>query len=66
MHSRFNVSDDLPSERLISAEEVGELLGISTRTVLLLPIKQVRIGSRLIRFRLRDVYEYLGIENPNL
>ncbi len=53
------------ADRLLTAEEVAELMGISVRTVLMLPIKQIRIGPRIIRFRLRDVYEFLGLENPN-
>jgi hypothetical protein len=53
-------------ERLLTAEEVGELLCISSRKVLLLPIPQIRLGPRIIRYRLRDVYEHVGIENPNL
>jgi hypothetical protein len=57
---------ETPVEMLMSAEEVAELMAVSTRTVLMLPIKQIRIGPRLIRFRLRDVYQFLGIENPNL
>ena len=59
-------SDDAPGERLISTEEVAELLGVSSRTVLNLPIKQYRLGPRTFRFRLRDVYDYLGADNPNL
>ena len=51
---------------MISTEEVAELLGVSSRTVLNLPIKQYRLGPRTIRFRLADVYEYLGVDNPNL
>ena len=58
--------DDAPGERMLSTEEVEELLGVSSRTVLNLPIKQYRLGPRTIRFRLSDVYGYLGIENPNL
>ncbi len=53
-------------ERMLSTEEVAELLGVSSRTVLNLPIKQYRLGPRTIRFRLSDVYDYLGVDNPNL
>ena len=53
-------------EMLLSAEEVGELAGVSPRTVLTWPVKQIRVGPRLIRFRLEDVYAHLGIDNPNL
>ena len=41
-------------------------MGISVRKLAMLPIKQIRIGPRTIRYRLQDVYEFLGIENPNL
>jgi predicted DNA-binding transcriptional regulator AlpA len=53
-------------DRLVTAEEVGELYGVSARTVLNLPLKQVRFGDRLIRYRLSDVYAYIEMENPNL
>jgi hypothetical protein len=51
--------------RLLTPEELGQLLGISPRMALLLPIKQIRLGKRTIRFILRDVYEYLDLEDPN-
>jgi excisionase family DNA binding protein len=57
---------DSLAEKLITTEEVADLLGVSTRKVLLLPIRQYRIGPRTIRFRFCDVYEYLGVENPNI
>ena len=52
-------------EQMLTTEDVAELLGVSTRMVLALPIKQYRLGARTIRFRIRDVYDHLGIENPN-
>jgi predicted DNA-binding transcriptional regulator AlpA len=58
--------DDAPEERLISIEEGAELLGVSSRTVLNLPIKHYWLGPRTIRFRLSDVCLYLGMDNPNL
>jgi hypothetical protein len=60
-----SVSDEMV-ERLYGAAEVAELLGVSVRTVLMLPIRQIKIGARTIRFRLKDVYEFAGIDNPNL
>jgi predicted DNA-binding transcriptional regulator AlpA len=62
----MSAEDDKPTmERMIPTDEVAELLGVSSRMVLNLPIKQFRLGPRTIRFRLADVYDYLGIENPN-
>ena len=58
--------DSSIGERLLTTEEVADLLGVSTRKVLLLPIKQLRLGRRLVRFRLADVYEFMGVEHPNL
>lgn len=52
-------------ETFLSTEEVAQLLGVTPRMVLLLPLRQIKLGHRTIRFRLRDVYEYLGIDNPN-
>ena len=54
------------AERLVTTEEVAELLGVSSRMVLNLPIRQHKLGPRTIRFRLRDVYGYLDLDNPNL
>ena len=50
-------------ERLFTAEEVGELMGVSGRKVLMLPIPQIKLGTRTIRYRLRDVYRYLGLDD---
>lgn len=53
-------------EHLLSAYEVAELIGTSPRLVLALPIRQIRIGARTIRYRLRDVYDYFGLDDhPN-
>jgi predicted DNA-binding transcriptional regulator AlpA len=64
MRNRTTVGADGLGERLITAEEVADLLGVSRRKVLLLPIKQIRIGPRIIRYRLEDVLCFLAIENP--
>jgi hypothetical protein len=58
--------DDWLGEELLTVDEVADLLRVSTRKVLMLPIKQIKIGPRLVRYRLFDVYEFLGVENPNL
>lgn len=55
----------LDDPRLMTPEEVAEFLAVTRRRVLQLPIKQVRIGDRTVRFRLEDVYAYAGIEDPN-
>jgi excisionase family DNA binding protein len=52
-------------QRLFTTEEVAEFLGVSSRTVLMLPIRQYKLGTRTIRYRLEDVYNFLGIDNPN-
>ena len=51
-------------EQVITPEELAQLLGISARMALMLPIKQLRLGARTIRFRLRDVYTYFDIDSP--
>jgi hypothetical protein len=66
MRYSSDVDDEPLSERLLTPLEVAELMGISVRKLAMLPIKQIRIGPRTIRYRLQDVYEFLGIENPNL
>ena len=53
---------DADPERLFTAEEVAGLIGVSPRTVPALPIRRIRVGPRLVRFRLRDVYAYLGLD----
>lgn len=52
------------ANQLVTAAEVGELLGVSSRTVLMSPIKRIRLGPKTIRFRLRDVYEFYGLDEP--
>lgn len=39
---------------LLSPSDVGRLLGISRRQVLRLPIRQVRLGPKTIRYRKED------------
>jgi predicted DNA-binding transcriptional regulator AlpA len=67
MRTRFDGGTNGPvGERLLTTAEVAELLGVSERKVLMLPIKQIRIGPRTIRYRLAEVYEFLGLDNPNI
>ncbi len=47
------------SESLLSPAAVAEMLGLSTRHVLRLPIKQVRIGHHTVRYRRAEVEEFL-------
>ncbi len=54
------------TERMVSANEIAALFGVSPRMVLSLPIRQIRLGPRTIRFRLSDVYEHFGVDGPNL
>ena len=44
---------------LLSASDIGHLLGISRRQVLRLPIRQVRLGPKTIRFRKEDYDAYV-------
>ena len=66
MRYRNDPQDEALGGQLLTAEEVADLMGVSPRTVLQLPLKQIRISPRLIRFRLEDVYAFLGIDSPNL
>jgi predicted DNA-binding transcriptional regulator AlpA len=53
------VGDGYDEERLLNAKEVGRMLGISHKRVYTLPIPQVRISQRCIRYRPRSVEEYI-------
>jgi hypothetical protein len=66
MRSSLSTGEEPLDEQLWTTENVAELMGVSVRKVLMLPIRQIRLGPRTIRFRLKDVYEYIGIDNPNL
>jgi len=46
-------------ESLLSPSTVARMLGLNTRHVLQLPIKQVRIGHRTVRYRRADVEAFL-------
>ncbi|HVN33305.1 MAG TPA: hypothetical protein VMT45_15115 [Thermoanaerobaculaceae bacterium] len=53
------------SVRMLTPDEAAEFIGVTRRRVLQLPIKQIRVSDRTIRYRLKDIYEHLGIEDPN-
>ncbi len=53
-------------EEFVSAEEIAELFGISSRMVLSLPLKQYRIGPRTIRFRLSEVRAHFGLDERDV
>ena len=65
MQTRKGLAGDFLDPRLLTADEVADIMGVSARTVLALPIRQVRVGDRLIRFRVPDIYAYLGLDDPN-
>jgi hypothetical protein len=66
MKNELNPEDDPLGDGLLTVDEVAGLLRVSPRKVLMLPIKQFRIGPRLVRYRLADVYSFIDVENPNL
>ena len=49
--------------KLLAPEEAAEFLAITRRRILQLPIRQFRLGDRTIRYRLEDIYEFLGIDD---
>lgn len=53
------VGDGYDEERLLTAKEVGQWLGIPYKRVYGLPIPQVRVTQRCIRYEPRSVKEYI-------
>lgn len=53
------VGDGYDEDRLLNAREVGVVLGISHKRVYSLPIPQVRLSSRCIRYRPRNVQAFI-------
>jgi excisionase family DNA binding protein len=45
--------------QLLTTQQVARLLGVSARQVLRLPIPQVRLGYRTIRYRRADVVAFI-------
>jgi len=50
------IDDD---DSLLSPATIAQMLGVSTRQVLRLPIKQLRIGHHTVRYRRADVEAFL-------
>ena len=53
------VGDGYDSEPLLIVREVAEILRIPTKSVYDLPIPRVVIGKRRVRYRPRDVREFI-------
>lgn len=45
--------------QLLTAMELGALLGMSPKRVYDIPIPQVRVGKRAVRWRVSDVRDFL-------
>jgi len=53
------VGDGFDAEPLLTAQRVGEWLGVPTKSVYELPIQCVRIGRRRVRWRPADVRAWI-------
>lgn len=53
------VGDGYDAEPLLTAEDVGIILQVPTKSVYELPIPKVRISKRRIRYRPEDVEEFI-------
>lgn len=53
------VGDGYDPEPLLTAEDVGLLLQVPTKSVYELPIPKVRLSKRRIRYRPEDVQEFI-------
>ncbi len=53
------VGDGFDSEPLLTARQVAELLQVPVKRVYELPIARVRISRRCVRWRPRDVQEFV-------
>lgn len=53
------VGDGWDPEPLLTAEEVGEILQVPKKSVYELPIPRVRISKRRIRWRPKDVRQFV-------
>jgi hypothetical protein len=59
------ILEDCQISPLLSAEQVGEILGVDKRRVLRMDIKQVRFGPRTLRYRLKDVQAFIEENQPD-
>lgn len=53
------VGDGWDPEPLMTAEDVGEVLQVPTKSVYDLPIRRVRVSSNRVRWRPRDVRAFV-------
>lgn len=53
------LGDSYEELQLLTAKELGALLGMSAKRVYDLPIPQVRVGKRAVRWRVCDVRDFL-------
>ena len=53
------VGDSYDVEPLLTAAEVGRILRLPVKSVYELPIVRIRLGTRRIRWRPRDVHEFI-------
>lgn len=53
------VGDGWDSEPLMTAEQVGQVLQVPTKSVYDLPIPRVRVSSNRVRWRPADVWEFI-------
>lgn len=53
------LGDSYEKLQLLTAKELGALPGISPKRVYELPIPQVRVGKRAVRWRVSDVRDFL-------
>jgi predicted DNA-binding transcriptional regulator AlpA len=51
-----------PSDDLLKPEAVAKMLGISTKALARLPIKRLRLGPRMVRYRREWVSAYIDAE----
>lgn len=53
------VGDGYDPEPLLTAEDVGVILQVPTKSVYELPIPKVRLSKRRIRYRPEDIQEFI-------
>jgi len=54
------VGDGFDDEPLLTAQDVGTLLKVPRKSVYELPIPQVRLGPRRLRWRPADVHAFIS------
>ncbi len=62
MSAPSRAAESLPLERLLSAEDVGQILGVSAKTVRRLPIPSVSVSTGrhpMRRYRRADVERWI-------